>query len=571
MANIESTPETFIPPEEEVLIIDVAIDPIDLAIAALAKLKAAGHNGVIIDEPKITSQTSNVIQISDFRHESLIENDETAVDKVEAEPVIPKKFFDPRPGVRTIRETKVPQEALTMQEALDILVPEQGNDRLKILEANAVKLIAELKQTPKATDNQARRVVLISRSREILKDLPSDVHKEFFDQAVRDLKGEYLRTLDGVIYDLAVKSQTNGHSLSVNDLKAEAQLGALEGLSRFDLSTRGSVLSFIYHHMQGRIIDAIREKGTLVRLSRIDLRLDRELDKHENSIRAGLVSKMAPDDLEKARAARERLANFRIASLDEVYNGHDDDGLTLLDTLSAQESQELEEESIDEADNLDIDVQGLLARLPERSAEVVRLRFGLPPYEKEHTMQQIGDMFGLTESRISQLLSKSLRILSTQKRVHEPVAPKKELYVKEKTIRRPQLTPSELKNLLLACEGLTCEATAKSLSRSINTVNSHRRNILMKLQASNINNAVLVAYREGWLPERTVNTERDLSERETEVLQVIAEVGTYSATAKALFLSPHTVNSYIKKILKALKASTTTQAVYKACQLGLVK
>ena len=69
MANIESTPETFIPPEEEVLIIDVAIDPIDLAIAALAKLKAAGHNGVIIDEPKITSQTSNVIQISDFRHE----------------------------------------------------------------------------------------------------------------------------------------------------------------------------------------------------------------------------------------------------------------------------------------------------------------------------------------------------------------------------------------------------------------------------------------------------------------------------------------------------------------------
>jgi len=50
----------------------------------------------------------------------------------------------------------------------------------------------------------------------------------------------------------------------------------------------------------------------------------------------------------------------------------------------------------------------LLARLPEREAAVLRLRFGLAG-GREHTLEEIGRMYGVTREAIRQVESKGLR------------------------------------------------------------------------------------------------------------------------------------------------------------------
>jgi RNA polymerase primary sigma factor len=51
----------------------------------------------------------------------------------------------------------------------------------------------------------------------------------------------------------------------------------------------------------------------------------------------------------------------------------------------------------------------LLEVLDRRSAEVVRMRFGID--RDEHTLEEIGQIYGLTRERIRQIEATSLRIL----------------------------------------------------------------------------------------------------------------------------------------------------------------
>ena len=54
---------------------------------------------------------------------------------------------------------------------------------------------------------------------------------------------------------------------------------------------------------------------------------------------------------------------------------------------------------------------GLDKALDERAAKVIRMRFGLAPYTKEYTLEEVGRELGLTRERIRQIEKKSLMIL----------------------------------------------------------------------------------------------------------------------------------------------------------------
>ncbi|HFD91914.1 MAG TPA: response regulator transcription factor [Gammaproteobacteria bacterium] len=62
-----------------------------------------------------------------------------------------------------------------------------------------------------------------------------------------------------------------------------------------------------------------------------------------------------------------------------------------------------------------------------------------------------------------------------------------------------------------------------------------------------------------------------LTERETEVLQCMAKGYTYQEAAAMLEMSPHTVNSHIKRIYCKLEVNSRSEAVFEAVQLGLVE
>jgi two-component system, NarL family, invasion response regulator UvrY len=72
-------------------------------------------------------------------------------------------------------------------------------------------------------------------------------------------------------------------------------------------------------------------------------------------------------------------------------------------------------------------------------------------------------------------------------------------------------------------------------------------------------------------PEPEVNDFSSLTTRETEILKLIASGKSTQQVADELFLSPHTVQTHRKSIIKKLNIKSPTQFVIYAMDMGLIK
>ena len=98
------------------------------------------------------------------------------------------------------------------------------------------------------------------------------------------------------------------------------------------------------------------------------------------------------------------------------------------------------------------------------------------------------------EKKFKQELAKTfleyLEMLSLRKRIQEMAAILYETEVKRIVTLDQRLSKQEKKCLLLAYKGKGTHETSKILNRSINTVETHRKNLLKKLQVKDMPQAV---------------------------------------------------------------------------------
>jgi RNA polymerase primary sigma factor len=59
-----------------------------------------------------------------------------------------------------------------------------------------------------------------------------------------------------------------------------------------------------------------------------------------------------------------------------------------------------------------------LRSLSEREATILRMRFGLPPYDQEYTLEEIGQKLRVTRERIRQIEAKAIKKLRHPSRAH---------------------------------------------------------------------------------------------------------------------------------------------------------
>mgnify|MGYP005806285127 CR=1 FL=1 len=72
------------------------------------------------------------------------------------------------------------------------------------------------------------------------------------------------------------------------------------------------------------------------------------------------------------------------------------------------------------------------------------------------------------------------------------------------------------------------------------------------------------------LPIETIDHESPLSERETEILRLVAKGLNFKEVGSILSISPHTVITHVKRIYQKLAVHSRGEAVYEASQLGLL-
>jgi RNA polymerase sigma factor FliA len=184
--------------------------------------------------------------------------------------------------------------------------------------------------------------------------------------------------------------------------------GLISAIERFDLTREIKFETYAITRIRGAIIDELRNLDWVPRSVRARAR---EIEKINMKLEARF--QRAPTDEEMAtelgitidefQETLLQISNSTIVALDELWNVQDATGdqVSLLDTLPDREAPD-PQQLVDQSELRDR-IADAIAALPEREKLVVALY-----YYENLTLREIGEVLGVTESRVSQLHTKAV-------------------------------------------------------------------------------------------------------------------------------------------------------------------
>ena len=192
-------------------------------------------------------------------------------------------------------------------------------------------------------------------------------------------------------------------SVQVDDLVQNGMLGLLDAIGRFESGMGAQFETYAAQRIRGAMLDGLRENDWLPRNLRRDFR------RIEEAIaRLEQTNGRPPSESELATALDMPLADYQkmlqdarghqLISIEDLVEDGDEDYLErhLIDD-SGEPSRLLEEESLHR-----MLVQGI-EMLPERERLMMALY-----YEQDLNLREIGEVMGVTESRVCQLHSQAV-------------------------------------------------------------------------------------------------------------------------------------------------------------------
>ena len=192
------------------------------------------------------------------------------------------------------------------------------------------------------------------------------------------------------------------------DLVSYGMFGLIDAITKFDITRQIKFETYAINRIRGAIIDELRSLDWVPRSVRSKAK---DLERAHAALEAEL--KRAPTESELAEKLglnRAELAKLmsqvsftNVVALDEVTHGSAERGdkMTLGDLLEDPRAPDPEAEY--ETEEMKVLLAEQIAALPEREKVVLTLYY----YERL-TLAEIGSVLGVTESRVSQIHSKSL-------------------------------------------------------------------------------------------------------------------------------------------------------------------
>jgi RNA polymerase sigma factor for flagellar operon FliA len=197
------------------------------------------------------------------------------------------------------------------------------------------------------------------------------------------------------------------------DLISYGLMGLIGAIERFEPERGIKFETFAMTRIRGAIIDELRSLDWVPRSVRSRAReieaaqakLEHELQRAPSE--AELASKLGVSE-EELQTSLLEIANSSVYALDELWTVSDSSGdqVSLLDTISDPRAED-PQESLASSEVKDRLTEAI-ASLPEREQLVVALY-----YYENLTLREIGEVLGVTESRVSQLHTKAVMRLKS--------------------------------------------------------------------------------------------------------------------------------------------------------------
>ena len=192
------------------------------------------------------------------------------------------------------------------------------------------------------------------------------------------------------------------------DLVSYGLLGLISAIERYDPDRDVKFETYAIARIKGSILDELRSLDWVPRsvrsrarqieraMSELEAKLGRAPSDEEVANKVGI----SVDELEESLTDISRSS---IAALDELWtiSGSGGDQVALIDTI--EDTQGPEPQSAFDATELREMVADAITSLPEREKLVITLY-----YYEDLTLREIGEVLGVTESRVSQLHTKAI-------------------------------------------------------------------------------------------------------------------------------------------------------------------
>jgi len=192
------------------------------------------------------------------------------------------------------------------------------------------------------------------------------------------------------------------------DLVSYGLLGLINAIERYDPDRDVKFETYAITRIKGAIIDELRAMDWVPRsvrarareieraIAELERRLTRSPSDEEIASKLGIT-------VEELEGSLTEISRSSIAALDELWTvgSSGGDSVALIDTIEDTQGREPQSElAVSEQREA---LGEAIARLPEREKLVVTLY-----YYEELTLREIGEVLGVTESRVSQLHTKAI-------------------------------------------------------------------------------------------------------------------------------------------------------------------
>jgi RNA polymerase sigma factor for flagellar operon FliA len=198
------------------------------------------------------------------------------------------------------------------------------------------------------------------------------------------------------------------------DLISYGLTGLISAIERFEPSREIKFETYAMSRIKGSIIDELRSMDWVPRSVRMKAReFERANAKLEHKLHRAPSDQELSGELgvtiEELQEHIQQISNSAVIALDELWSVSDSSGgqVSLLDTL--EDPNAADPEKSYSAVNVKEQIAEAISRLPEREKLVVALY-----YYENLTLREIGEVLGVTESRVSQLHTKAVLRLKSR-------------------------------------------------------------------------------------------------------------------------------------------------------------